>query len=155
MAPHSSTLAREASENCRDVKFSGHEPKRPSEIKGLTWQNCDVLSYSVMSDSLWPHGLQPARLPLFMGIFLARILEWVVMPSSSGSSQPMDRTQVSHIASGFSTVWATREAHSLLISSLHSPRTWTAWCNSCCLPWKALSPKNDSLYFVILFLPWF
>ena len=30
-----------------------------------------------------------------MGILQARILEWVVMPSSRGSSQPRDRTQVS------------------------------------------------------------
>ena len=28
----------------------------------------------------------------------ARILEWVAMPSSRGSSQPRDRTQVSHFA---------------------------------------------------------
>ena len=32
------------------------------------------------------------------------------MPSSRGSSQPGDRTQVFHIAGGFFTVWATREA---------------------------------------------
>ena len=30
-----------------------------------------------------------------MGILQARILEWVAMPSSMGSSQPKDRTQVS------------------------------------------------------------
>ena len=32
------------------------------------------------------------------------------MPSSRGSSQPMDRTQVSSIAGGFFTIWSTREA---------------------------------------------
>ena len=32
------------------------------------------------------------------GIFQARILAWVAMPSSRGSSQPRDRTQVSLIA---------------------------------------------------------
>ena len=32
------------------------------------------------------------------------------MPSSRGSSQPRDRTQVSRIAGRFFTVWATREA---------------------------------------------
>ena len=32
------------------------------------------------------------------------------MPSSRGSSQPRDWTQVSHIAGWFFTVWATREA---------------------------------------------
>ena len=46
-----------------------------------------------------------------MGILQARIVEWVAMPSSMGSSQPQDRTQVSYIAGGFFTVWATREAH--------------------------------------------
>ena len=39
--------------------------------------------------------------PLTMEIFQARILEWVVMPSSRGSSQPRDRNQVSRIAGGF------------------------------------------------------
>ena len=36
--------------------------------------------------------------PLSMGNLQARILEWVVMPSSRGSSQPRDQTQVSYIA---------------------------------------------------------
>ena len=45
-------------------------------------------------------------------IFQARILEWVAIPFSRGSSQPRDRTQVSCIAGGFFTMffimWATR-----------------------------------------------
>ena len=44
------------------------------------------------------------------GILQARILEWVAFPFSNGSSQPRDWTQVSHIAGGFFTSWATREA---------------------------------------------
>ena len=44
-----------------------------------------------------------------MGILQARILEWVAMPSSRGSSQPRDRTQVSHIAGRFFTAQATSE----------------------------------------------
>ena len=48
--------------------------------------------------------------PLSTGILQATILEWVAMPSSRGSSQPRDLTQVSHIAGGFFTIWATREA---------------------------------------------
>ena len=46
------------------------------------------------------------------GILQARILEWVAFPFSRGSSQPRDRTQVSHIAGGFFTSWVTREATS-------------------------------------------
>ena len=44
------------------------------------------------------------------GILQARILEWVAFPFSRGSSQPRNRTQVSHIAGGFFTSWATRES---------------------------------------------
>jgi len=45
-----------------------------------------------------------------MGILQARILEWVVMPSSGGPSQLRDQTRVSHVAGGFFAIWATREA---------------------------------------------
>ena len=38
------------------------------------------------------------------GILQARILEWVAVLFSRGSSQPRVRTQVSHIAGGFFTV---------------------------------------------------
>ena len=54
------------------------------------------------------------------GILQARILEWVAVPFSRGSSQPRDRTQVSHIAGGFFTSWATREAH----KRYNSPQMW-------------------------------
>ena len=49
-------------------------------------------SHSFVSDSLPPSG-----------ILQARILEWVSFLFSRESSQPSDRTQVSHIASGFFT----------------------------------------------------
>ena len=38
------------------------------------------------------------------GILQARILEWVAVPFSRGSSQPRDQMKVSRIASGFFTV---------------------------------------------------
>ena len=41
------------------------------------------------------------------GILQGRILKWVAIPFSRGSSQPKDRTQVSSIAGRFFTVWAT------------------------------------------------
>ena len=40
----------------------------------------------------------------------ARILEWVIISFSMGSSQPRDQTWVSHIAGTFFTIWATRES---------------------------------------------
>ena len=44
------------------------------------------------------------------GILQARILEWVAISFSRGSSQPRDRTCISCIAGRFFTIWATREA---------------------------------------------
>ena len=46
------------------------------------------------------------------GILQARILEWVAVPFSKGSSQPRDQTQVFRVAGGFFTNWAMREAPS-------------------------------------------
>ena len=53
------------------------------------------------------------------GIFQARILAWVAVPFSRGSSQPRYWTQVSHIAHGFFTIWTTREAHINLLVSVY------------------------------------
>ena len=60
-------------------------------------QFCNLMDYSLPGSSA--HG-----------ILQARILKWVVMPSSRGFSQPRDWTQVSCIAGGFFTIWVTREA---------------------------------------------
>ena len=65
----------------------------------------------VVSNSLRPHELYvTCKAPLSMGILQAKILEWVAIPSSRGSSQPRDWTQVSCIVGGFFTIWAIREA---------------------------------------------
>ena len=64
----------------------------------------------VVSDSLRSHGLQPAK--SVHGIFQARTLKWLVDPSSRGSSQTRDQTQVSCIAGGFFTFRVIREARS-------------------------------------------
>ena len=58
--------------------------------------------------------------PLSMGILQARILEWVAMPSSRGSSQPRDWTQVSCIAGGFFNVWAIMEAQKAIGCGINS-----------------------------------
>ena len=44
------------------------------------------------------------------GILRARILEWVIMPSSKGSFWPRDQTCVSCVADRFFTHWTTLEA---------------------------------------------
>ena len=44
------------------------------------------------------------------GILQARILEWVAVPFSRGSSQARDKNHGSHVAGRFFTSWATKEA---------------------------------------------
>ena len=79
------------------------------EVPGPHTLNVCV-SHSVMSDSLWPHGLYSLLGSSVHGILQARILEWVAIPFSRESSQPRNQTQVSCIASRFFIVWAAREA---------------------------------------------
>ena len=44
------------------------------------------------------------------GILQTKILKWVTISFSRGSSQPRDRTWVSWTAGRFLTIWATKEA---------------------------------------------
>ena len=52
------------------------------------------------------------------GIFQARILDWVAISFSRGSSLPRYRTRVSHTAGRLFTIWATREAPKMLIKNI-------------------------------------
>ena len=79
-----------------------------------------LFSCSVVSDSLDPMDCS-RQASLSMGILQARILEWVAVLFSRGSSQTRDQTQVSCIVGGFFTVWATRETQKYKGSS----GTWT------------------------------
>ena len=54
------------------------------------------------------------------GILQARILEWVAMPFSRGSSRPSNWTQVSWIAGGFLTIWATGKPLGVFYPALNS-----------------------------------
>ena len=58
-------------------------------------------------------------------ILQARILEWVVIPFSGGFSQPRDQIQVSRVAGGFFTRWATREAHRAHIWGIAHNQLWS------------------------------
>ena len=48
-----------------------------------------MFSCSDVFDSLRPHGLYPADFTVH-GILQARILKWIAIPFSRGSSQPWD-----------------------------------------------------------------
>ena len=66
---------------------------------------CDPMNYTV-------HGIPQGR-----------ILKWVAFPFSREYSQPRDQIQVSHIAGGFFTSWATREAQ----KESWVPKNWCFW----------------------------
>ena len=69
--------------------------KSESEVTQSCLTLCDPMDYSLPGSSV--HG-----------VFLARILQWVAIFFSRGSSPPRDRTRVSCIAVRHFTVWATR-----------------------------------------------
>ena len=71
------------------------------------WSLCSKVKVKVTQSCLTLCDPMDNTVP---AILQARILEWVAFPVSRGSSQPRDRTQVSHIAGRFFTSWATREA---------------------------------------------
>ena len=66
-------------------------------LLSCVWLFCDPMDCSPSGSSV--HGISQAR-----------ILEWVAISSSRGSSWARDRTLVSSVAGRFFTVWATREA---------------------------------------------
>ena len=66
-------------------------------------------SRSVVSDSLQPVDWSPPNSSIH-GILQARILEWVAIFFSRGSSWPRDWTQVSHTAGRRFNLCTTREA---------------------------------------------
>ena len=61
---------------------------------------------TLRAQGLWPQSLSGSSVH---GILQARVLEWVAIPFSRGSSGPSDQIQVSCITGGFFTIWATRE----------------------------------------------
>ena len=64
--------------------------------------------HSVVSNSLGPHELYLPGSSIHR-ILQARILEWVSIPFSRGSSWPRDWTWVSCIGSTFFTIWSTTQ----------------------------------------------
>ena len=73
------------------------------------------------------HGPMDCSLPgsSAHGIFQARVLEWVAISFSRGSSWPRDRTCVSHIVGRCFTIWTTKEVISEVIDI--SPGSLQKW----------------------------
>ena len=93
------------------------------------------------------------------GILQARILEWVAVPFSRGSSRPRKRTGVSGVAGGFFTSWATRECLYVLDFHVILSTILFLRCCSAEVPflqvtrlhgWKRASTQSDSLAWELL-----
>ena len=71
-----------------------------TQVRSLGQQ--DPLEKGQLFVTQWTVARQASSLS--MGILQARIVEWVAMSSSRGSSQPRDQTRVSHISDCFFTI---------------------------------------------------
>ena len=87
------------------LPLSVHKPPLVEVLK-WKWKLHQTLQLHL---TLWPKDCSPPASSVHE-ILQAKILEWVAIPSSRGSSQPRDWTQVSHIVRRFFTIWGTREA---------------------------------------------
>ena len=104
---------------------------------GVTW--CCLLAKLYLT--LDPVDCSPPGSSVY-GISQGRILEWVAMPSSRGSSWPRDRIRVSCIGRRILYCWATGEPHYVLYVFLKNfsnkivygkiplAQTPQNWCNS-------------------------
>ena len=102
--------------NPMDCSLPGSSTHRISQARVLEWVatsfSNNEIKFSLKSESV-SHSvvsvlcnLKDCSLPVSSvhGILQSRILDWVGMPSSSGSSEPRRRTQVSCIAGRFLAV---------------------------------------------------
>ena len=105
---------------------------------------CTHKSCSVVSDSLWPHGLWPTRL-LCPWDSPGRSPEWTAVPISRASSQLRSWTWASRTAGGSFTARAAREAISVT-RSLAPPHALSL--HSVTAP-QALFHGFDSFWFIL------
>ena len=99
---------------------------------------CVCVLVALSCPTLRSHRLSPSRL-LIHGILQARILGWVAIPFSRGSSRPRDQTRVSRIANRFFTIWVTRSLR-LLVFMNFSSYSDLLCCPGSCLHWMLYFP---------------
>ena len=115
---HGNPLPYSCLENLHGQRsLEGYSPCGSKELYSTEWLNaaqysmfhcmCSALSHVWLFATPWTVALQA---PLSMQILQARILEWVAISFSRGSSRPKNWTPVSCIAGRFFTDWAIREA---------------------------------------------
>ena len=101
----------------------------------MKWKS-ESVSHSVVSDSLWPHGLWSSSF-LCLWNSPGKNTGVVAIPFSKGSSWPRDQAHISWTAGRFFTIWATRETITqgktrcidILLSSLSQPPCFNSYCS--------------------------
>ena len=63
----------------------------PGKPKSVLWR-CVI--HSVVSNSLWPHGLLPTQVPMSMAFYRQEYWSGLPFPSPGGSFQPRDQIWV-------------------------------------------------------------
>ena len=72
---------------------------------------CAVLRDSVVSDSLWPHGLKPTRLLCLWGFSRQEYWSGLPCPPPGDLTNPGIKPRSPTLQADFLLSWATREAH--------------------------------------------
>ena len=113
-----------------------------------SFQSCLTLNH--------PIGCSPPGSSVH-GILQARILEWVAMPSSRGSSQPRDRTHIPCIAGRFLTTEPPGKPRLMYSSPIHSFIYFNVLCLqrnplSSCNRWKVVFKENNLTVIMIFFI---
>ena len=97
------------------------------KVKVLGTQSCQTL---------WLLGPPGSSV---LGILQARVLEWVAISFSRGSSQPRDQTQVSHIAGRRFNLCTTREAITKKEQRINTDLCIWVWMSVSSQAWMDLS----------------
>ena len=120
--------------HCRRILYClSHQGSPKLEKEGEVAQSwltlCDPVDCSLPGSSI--HG-----------ILQARVLEWVTISFSRGSSWPRGRTQVSRIAGRCFTLWATKKARGAIKQKCDSehPSLFVSFWRECFL---SFTVKND------------
>ena len=117
--PQKSQLTTDHESESRSVMPNSLPPHKLYSPWNSPGQNTGVGSLSLLQGFFPTQGSNPGLPHCRQILYQLRpkgsptILEWVVWPFSSGSSQPRNQTRVSCIAGRFFTNWAIREAHRL------------------------------------------
>ena len=98
-----------------------------------------VHACSVMSDSLWPHGLYPTRLLCPWGFSSQEYWIWLLFPPPGESSQPRDQAHISCLLH-----W---QADSLPLAPLAVARRFSSSPRACgiLVPWPGIEPESPVL----------